>query len=128
MKKNRLKITINKSVQKIFQFTITPPNSTLWIPSVVSETTNEWPIRIGTIYKLTNSNGESSEVIVTNIIKKKLIEWISKDKNYHCRYSFKSIKKNTSELEYYEKVDKGDIKEPFTLSVLEKLKKILENK
>ncbi len=127
MKDNKLTIKINKSVHEVFMFTITPPNSTLWIDGVVEEKTNEWPIRVGTIYKLKNKKGEYSEVIVTNIKENQIVEWVSKDKTYHCRYSFRTIDKNITELEYFEWVDKGELKEPFTLVMLEKLKRVLES-
>jgi hypothetical protein len=127
MRENKLTIQINKPIHEVFKFTITPPNSTLWIPSVVKEETNEWPIRIGTIYKLQNNKSERSEVIVANLKENEFIEWISKDKNYHCRYTFKIIDKDISELEYAEWVDRGQIDEPFTLEVLEKLKLVLED-
>ena len=53
MKRSRLVIKINKSTNEVFKFTTTPPNSAKWIPGVIHEETNEWPIKIGTIYKLT---------------------------------------------------------------------------
>ena len=127
MKDNKLTIRINKPVSKVFAFTITPPNSTLWINSIVKEETNEWPIRMGTIYKLQDNKGEYSEVVVTAIKENKIVEWVSKNKNYHCRYTYRSIDKNTSELEYYEWVDSGELEEPFSLEILEKLKSVLEN-
>lgn len=126
MKSNKIKIMINKPVGEVFKFTLTPPNSTLWIDGVVEEKTNEWPVRIGTIYKLKNKKGEYSEVTVNSIKENKIIEWIAKGQNYHCRYSFRSLDKNVSELEYSEWVDKGHLEEPFTLEILQKLKEVLE--
>lgn len=126
MKNNKLTIRINKSVQEVFKFTTTPPNSTRWIKGVVGEKTNEWPVKAGTIYKLKNKAGGYSEVIVTAIQENELVEWISKDENYHCRYTFKPIDKNTTDLEYYEWTDKGNLEEPFTLKTLKKLKSVLE--
>jgi len=127
MKKNKLIVEINQPIDKVFEFTITPPNSAKWIPGVVKEETNEWPIRIGTVYKLTDKDGKSSEVVISAIKENEMIEWITRDKNYHCRYTYKPLNKDSSKLEYYEWVNKGDIEEPFTKSVLEKLKEILEN-
>ena len=127
MRDNKLTIQINKPVSKVFAFTITPPNSTLWINSIDKEETNEWPIRVGTIYKLQDNKGEYSEVIVTAIKENKSVEWVSKNKNYHCRYTYRSIDKNTSELEYYEWIDGGELEEPFSLEILEKLKSVLES-
>ena len=126
MKENKLTIRINRSIHEVFKFTITPPNSTRWIPSVIKEEINEWPIRVGTVYKLQNKDNESSEVKVIAIRENGLVEWISKNQNYHCRYTFKSIDKNITELKYYEWVNKGRLEEPFTLEILEKLKQILE--
>jgi len=127
MKKNKLIIEINRPIDKVFEFTITPPNSAKWIPGVVREETNEWPIRVGTVYKLTDKDGKSSEVIVKTIKENEMVEWITKDKNYHCRYTYKQVNKNITELEYFEWMDKGNIEDPFTESVLKKLKKALES-
>ncbi|KKP59841.1 MAG: hypothetical protein UR52_C0002G0069 [Candidatus Gottesmanbacteria bacterium GW2011_GWA1_34_13] len=126
MEDNKLRITIKKSISEVFNFTITPPNSTLWIPNVVKEETNEWPIHIGTIYSLQNSKNEQSYVIVTNLKNNEIVEWVSKDQNYHCRYTFRSIDKNVTKLEYYEWMNNGNLEEPFTMATLEKLKSVLE--
>ena len=127
MKSNKLTIRINKPIQKVFMFTITPPNSTRWINDVISEETNELPVKEGTVYTLQTKEGTFSELTITDIKSNEFVEWISKDKNYHCRYTFKIIDKNISELEYAEWVAEGQIDEPFTLEVLEKLKLVLED-
>ena len=127
MKTNKLIIEINQPIGKVFEFTTTPPNSSKWIPGVKDEETNEWPVRSGTIYKLTDDLGNISNVKVENVKKNKLIEWVSEDRNYHCKYIFKEVKNNSiSILEYYEWVDKGEIESPFDRKILEKLKIILE--
>lgn len=128
MKKNILTIEIHKPLHEVFLFCITPPNSTKWIPSVIKEETNEWPIKIGTIYKLTDDMGTISNVTVTGIKNDEYIEWTSEDQNYHCKYNLHGIDKETTELKYCEWVDQGDIKEPFTREVLTRLKSTLENK
>ncbi len=126
MKDNKLTIRINKPVHEVYLFTITPPNSTQWIPSVVKEEINEWPVKRETVYTLQTKEGTFSEVTVADIKSDEFIEWISKDRNYHCRYSFKPINENMTELEYYEWIDDGELKEPFTLKILQKLKSVLE--
>lgn len=123
---NKLTIKINKPIAEVFGFTITPPNSTRWIPSIISEETNEWPIKSGTVYKLQNKNGEYFEIIVATVEENEMVEWVAKDRRYHCRYIYKSLGKNITELEYYEWVDRGELNEPFTIEILEKLKEILE--
>lgn len=128
MKANSLKIQINRPVFDVFTFTITPPNSAKWIPGIVDEVTSEWPIKIGTVYTLTDKDNIKSEVIVGDFEKNTMIEWISKDGNYHCRYTYKSIDGNNTLLKYHEWVDRGQIKEPFTKTILEKLKEVIEKR
>ena len=127
MKDNKLIIRINKSVDEIFAFVTTPPNSTCWISSIAKEKTSEWPAKIGTVYRLWDENGNYSEMKVAAIKNNELVEWISEDKNYHCRYILKIVDKNISEFEYYEWVDQGTIDNPFTQDTLEKLKSVVEN-
>jgi len=128
MKKNRLTIHIKRPIQDVFQFTTTPPNSIKWIPGVIKEETTEWPVRMGTVYKLTDNSGKISNVTVSALLDNEYIEWISEDHNYHCKYTFRPTTPNTTELEYAEWVDGGDIDGPFTLETLQKLKTILEKK
>jgi hypothetical protein len=127
MRSNKLVISINKPVHEIFSFTITPPNSKYWIPDIINEETNELPIKIGTIYKLTTKTGETFEVVVSKFDQDKLIEWTSKDQNFHCRYTYIPIDANTSKLEYFEWVDKEALDEPFSIMILKKLKSVVEN-
>lgn len=127
MKENKLTVRIDRSVNEVFKFTTTPPNSTKWIPGVVSEETNDWPIKVGTIYKLKDESGNYSEVNVLALRIGKFIEWVAKDGNYHCRYNFKKIDENCSVLEYLEWVETGDLPDPFTQEILEKLKTVIEN-
>lgn len=126
MKTNKLVIKINKTINEIFSFCVTPPNSTKWIPNVIGEETNEWPIKIGTIYKLTSNDNNATHMTVVDINENISIEWISKDKNYHCRYILEQIDCQTTIFKYFEWVDKGNIEEPFTEEILNKLKKTLE--
>ena len=126
MKANKLVVKINKPANEVFKFTTTPPNSVKWISGVMSEETDEWPIKIGTIYKLTDESKKISEVIVTDLKVGEFIEWKSKENNYHCRYNYKTIDENSSTLEYSEWVGSGEIEFPFTQDILEKLKAVIE--
>jgi hypothetical protein len=126
MKQNKLTIQIKKPIKEVFKFCITPPNSIFWIPSIVSEETSEYPVKVGTIYKLIDKDGSVSEVTVTDLKEDLFVEWVSKDRNYHCRYSFSKIDENTTELEYFEWVDRGSIESSFKIKTLNKLKAVLE--
>jgi len=128
MQKNKLTIKIDKPVREVFTFTITPVNTKLWIDSVKIEETNEWPVRVGSKYR--NQNKETEEwddYTVTDYKEFKVFELTSIDEKYHVRYTYKPIDEQTSELEYYEWVDEGELDEPFTLETLEKLKSVLEH-
>lgn len=127
MKDNKLTIRVNKPSSEVFDFYVNPKNTPLWVDSIVAEETNEWPIKLGTIYKNKNQAGVWSEYEVTGLKDNEVFELLIKNGNYHVRYTQKEIDPNTTELEYYEWVDDGGIDGPFTQEVLEKLKSVIEN-
>jgi len=127
MKENKLIIQINKSAAEVYNFYINPNNTPLWVGSIVTEETTEWPIKVGTIYKNQNKEGKWAEYVVNALKENELYELISKDRIYHVRYTHTPISNASSLLEYYEWVDKGELEEPFTQDILEKLKSVLEH-
>lgn len=127
MKQNRLTIQIHKSASEIFAFTLNPSNTPKWISSIFEEKTNENPTKLGTIYENTGADNKWNTYAITEFEKNKLFTLTSGDKNYHCRYTFRPIDKNKTELEYCEWVDEGALDAPFTLKPLRKLKSVLEN-
>jgi len=127
MKKKKITIKINRPVHEVFAFLLNPQNTPLWIDSITKEETNEWPIKLGSIYRNQNRQGVWSEYRVISLVEDKSFEFFKNDNNYHVRYTFKPIGNNSTGLEYFEWVENGDLEEPFTLDILQKLKKILES-
>jgi hypothetical protein len=124
MANNKLTIQINKPISETFAFCITPPNVKLWATGFTNETTNEWPVKIGTVYTEYKDDNTSFKIIVTDYKENAYIEWKTENGNYHVRYTFTPIGANTTLLEY---VETGDVDKPFTQEVLEKLKQIVES-
>jgi hypothetical protein len=126
MKENKVTIQINKSIEEVFEFTINPNNTPLWIEHLEKEETNEYPPKIGTIYR---NHGESKvwdEYFVSAFEENKVFELTSKDGIYHVRYTYIQINENITEMEYFEWVDQGELSNPFTVEVLQKLKEVME--
>ena len=127
MKDLTLKIIINKSAKDVFDFYINPNNTPLWINSIVKEETSDWPIKVGTIYKNKGISNTWNEYVVTQLKDGELFELAMKNSSYHVRYTHKVIDDTSTELTYYEWVDSGELEEPFTMEILQKLKTLLES-
>jgi hypothetical protein len=127
MKSNKLVVKINKPAPEVFAFVLNPDNTPSWISSIVKEEVNEKPTKISTIYRNQNQGGKWSEYTVTAYDENKLFIFTSSDGNYSVRYTFTPVDSNTTEVEYYEWVNQGDLEEPYTIEVLNKLKSVLEN-
>ena len=127
MKDKKLSIQISRPINQIFTFTLNPANTPLWIDSIVKEEVNKEPTQLGSVYRNVNKEGEWSEYVITAFDQDKMIEMASKDGNYHVKYTFRQIQEDLTEMEYYECVGNGELEEPFTLQILEKLKETIEN-
>jgi len=125
MKNLTLTIKINKPVKDVFDFTINPENTPKWIDFIITEQTNEWPPKVGTIYRNQNAAGEWRELEMTAFEPNKEFIMSSKD-GFHVRYMVIPVDENITELEYSERVDSGELKNSLTMEALEKLKQIIE--
>lgn len=125
MNKNKLTVT-NRPVQDVFAFCINPANTPKWIDSIVVEQTNEWPAKLGTIYKNQSKSGDWSEYKVVEYEPNKKFTMVNTSDSYSVHYTFKPISSEATELEYYEQVDDGQLDSPFTRATLDKLKAVIE--
>lgn len=126
MKELRLKIQIHKPVAEVFWYVVNPANTPKWIDAIVHEQTNEWPVRVGTMYQNQDREGEWTMYMVTQLAENSFFEWVKEDENYHVRYTLRPVGGTTTELDYYEWVEVGELMEPFTMETLEKLKSVME--
>jgi hypothetical protein len=126
VRENKLTIQINKPVEDIWDFTTNPKNTPKWI-NVIQEETSEWPIKAGTVYRNQGKDGKWNTFTMTELEQYKYFVMLGSDNNYHCKYTFRDLGDGKSELEYYEWMENGELEEPFTLDILEKLKSVVES-
>lgn len=112
----------------MFAYVIDPRNTPSWLDFVVKEETSEWPVRVGTIYRNQNKAGEWSEYRMTTFVPDQMFVLSKLDGSYSVQYTLRPLSDNTTELEYVETVERGEIAAPFTPDVLRKLKTVLEDK
>jgi hypothetical protein len=126
MREIKLKVQIKRSIVDVFDFTINPKNTPKWVNSVTVEETNEWPVKVGTIYRSKNKMGDWSELTLTAFEEYKMFTLTKKENNYHVTYVFTPINPDLTELEYVW-VDNGELKE-FSIQVLvDNLKRVMES-
>lgn len=126
MKDVKLTVVINRAAHEVFDFGLNPENTPKWIDGIVKEQTNESPTKLGTTYKNQDSDGNWNEYEITAYEPGIMFVMSKKDSSYHVKYTFKPLGDSQCELEYYEWVDSGDLDEPFTQDILEKLKDVIE--
>jgi len=125
MKNLKQSITVNKPVEDVFAFTINPANTPKWVDSIIIEETNEWPVKLGSVYRNQNQAGEWSEYTLTVFEPVKTFTLTQFDGNY-LRYTFVKHDENSTELIYEwlgDELEESELKE-----ILEKLKLVIETK
>lgn len=118
-------VNVNRPAEEVFVFCIDPKNTPKWIDSIVTEQTNEWPVKLGTIYRNQRKDGNWSEYEVTAFEASKLLVLSKKDEDFYVKYSFRPIGKTATKLEY-ELPDNGKIDESFIRTALKNLKRAVE--
>ncbi|MCL4338272.1 hypothetical protein M1271_01125 [Patescibacteria group bacterium] len=127
MKDKKFLIRIKRSPKDIINFLLNPQNTPLWIESIVKEEAKPYPPVVGTIYRNQDMSGKWNSYKVVRIKENKMFEFASNDGNYHVRYDFKKVGDKSTELTYFEWVEKGKLDEPFSIDVLERLKAVIED-
>src|SRR4051812_5635124 len=117
MKSKKLTIKIDKPVSEVFEFVTNPENTPKWIDFMAHEETNEWPAKLGTVYKNQNQEGEWGEYDMTKFEQDKMFVMSKRDSGYHVRYRIKPLGEDSCELEYYEWMDEGEL-DPFPIKHL----------
>ncbi len=126
MKEFKLTVQINRPTKDVFAFTLDPKNTPKWIDFIAVEQANEWPPKVGTIYRNQNTAGEWREFELTALRPDK--EFVLSTKGgFHVRYGFTPLTTTATEMEYSEWLDNGDVGDGgLTMDALEKLKREVE--
>ena len=130
MQMQKLTVIINSPVHKVFEYTLDPKNTPKWIDSIVKEEVSEQPVKLDTIYRNTNLYGITKEYEVVDLKKNDYFQLENKKDKYQVRYQYKPLSKDKTELTYIEwnYEYEGNIENPFTQEILDKLKYCIERK
>ena len=123
----RLNVIINKPATEVFTFLLDPNNTPTWVSFIASEETNEWPPKLGTVYKNRSINDDEQELKLTDFKPDESFVMSKLSNTYHVRYSITPLNEDQVELEYYEWMDEGNLAAPFTSKELNKLKTVIES-
>lgn len=128
MRDNKLSIAINQPIEEVFNYTLNPKNTHVWIDEIDEEVTSEWPPKVGTTYSNKSMGNEIPRHFkLAELENNKTFTLEDTKGNYHVKYSFKPLKDNSTEFEYHEWTVHTDLESPFPMRHLDKLKSILEN-
>ena len=127
MQENKITIIINKPIEEVFEFTTNPKNTHLWIPSIDEEIAEEYPPKIGTQYKNRGNDSDWDFYKVVEFQNNKIFTLSDLENNYHVKYSYRKINDNQTEMEYFEWMKNGELNNPFTDDIIQKLKSVMES-
>ncbi len=128
MRENKLAVVINKPLDEVFEFTTNPKNTHLWVPSIQEEVVEEYPPKIGTLYKNRGKNSDWDFYKVVEFEENRIFLLSDLNENYFVRYTYRKITDAQTEMEYFEWVKNGELKDPFTNDILQNLKSVLEKR
>lgn len=126
MNKNILTIIIDKPVEEVFEFTTNPQNTHKWVPSISVEVADEYPPKINTKYKNRGGNTDWDVYKVVDFRPNELFILADTNDNYYVKYTYRKLTYNKTEMEYCEWMNSGELANPFTMSILGNLKKVME--
>ena len=127
MQENKIRIIINKPIEEVFEFTTNPKNTHLWIPSIDEEIAEEYPPKIGTQYKNRGNDSDWDFYKVVEFQNNRIFTLSDLEKNYHVKYTYRKIDNNQTEMEYFEWMTNGELSNPFTDDIIQKLKSVMES-
>ncbi len=117
-------VIINRPVEAVFAFCIDPSNTPKWVDSVAVEQTNEWPVKVGTVYRSQNQAGEWFQLELTDYRPTQAFT-LSKQDGGQVRYVFSAPSPGTTQLDYTWTSD-TELSEEFLNALLGKLKTVIE--
>lgn len=126
MRENKVTVIINRPIEDVFEFTTNPAKTHLWISSIQEEISNKFPPIIGTQYKNRSKNSDWDFYKVIEYKPFKTFTLSDLNGNYHVRYSYRKLSHNKTEMEYFEWMKDGELKNPFTQDILENLRVVME--
>lgn len=126
MRENKITVVINKPIEKVFEFTTNPKNTHSWIPSIQEEVAEAYPPKIGIQYKNRGKNSDWDFYKVVEFELNKIFTLSDLNNNYHVKYTYKKLGDEQTEMEYFEWMENGELKNPFTEDILQNLKSVLE--
>lgn len=126
MRENKITVTINKPIDKVFEFTTNPQNTHLWIHSISEEIADEYPPKINTRYRNRGKTNDWNEYKVVDVKKDEIFILSDLKENYFVKYTYRKLDDNKTEMEYFEWMKNGELSNPFTKNILGNLKKVIE--